>query len=166
MPSSSSSSASASSSRTASRTNSRQSVPHYQQEQQHSVFEEEEDEDDENGGTTIRIRLVSSDDLTSRHVRGYEQDSEYENDTSFEPCYPLTPLEINYKPLHRIKRNGLLRRALSDSCTSTALSSDIKTKTSNSVMDQHLHAAKGRKVSFCDSVQVVDVFAAIDYPAR
>lgn len=133
------------------------------QQPQQSVFEEEEDDDDdENGGTTIRIRLASAGDLMTRHARGYEQDSEDEQEP-FEPCYPLTPLDINYKPLHRIRRNRSLRRALSDSCTTIALQSSSR---NTRIATKERPSAKGRKVSFCDSVQVVDVFAAIDYPAR
>ena len=113
IPSSSSSSCtSASSSRTASIANTHQSIEQ-QQPQQLSVFEEEED--DENGGTTIRIRLASAGDLMSRNGRSYDQDgSDYEN--SFQPCYPLTPLEIDNKPLHRIRRKVSIRKAISDSC--------------------------------------------------
>lgn len=137
------------------------------QQEQQSVFEEEDDEDDENGGTTIRIRLASAGDLpktmsTTRQSKNYngQFSEDDEENLPFEPCYPLKPLEIDYKPNHRIKRNRSLRRALSDSCTTIALQSHSRQKN-----DQEDNKGR-RKVHFLDSVQVVDVFAAIDYPAR
>lgn len=163
IPSSSSSSCtSASSSRTASIANTHQSIEQ-QQQQQLSVFGEEEDEDDENGGTTIRIRLASAGDLMSRNGRNYDQDgSDYEN--SFQPCYPLTRLEIDNKPLHRIRRKVSIRKAISDSCRIYSSSgADLQGR---SRIREEREKEERRKVSFCDCVQVVDVFAAIDYPAR
>lgn len=94
----------------------------------------------------------------SRNGRSYDQDgSDYEN--SFQPCYPLTPLEIDNKPLHRIRRKVSIRKAISDSCR-------IYSSSGADLQGRSRIREERRKVSFCDCVQVVDVFAAIDYPAR
>lgn len=137
-----------------------------------SVFEEDEASDeDENGGTTIRIHLASGPTMRERGMRqvdAYEEDEEEEDDSPFIPCYPLTPLETIYKPLHRIRRNRSLRRALSDSCATGALQSSPSTH-ERKVKSSLRTGGKGeneRRVSFCNEVKVVDVFAAVDYPAR
>ncbi|KAK9894745.1 hypothetical protein P389DRAFT_100804 [Cystobasidium minutum MCA 4210] len=176
-----------------------------EEEQSHSVFEEDDNSDDENGGTTIHIRLANgpisrpaktvtpstntpasasaststSTSAASRRACSSDSDDEMEDedDTPFVPCYPLTPLEVIHKPLHRIRRNRSLRRALSESCAANALQSDSsrssamsgngsKVKKSALKADERPAAASKRNVSFSNEVKVVDVFAAIDYPAR
>jgi hypothetical protein len=154
-----------------------------EKEQQRSFFEDvDEDEgSDENGQIkgTIQIRLHRS--CTNDDRDAYDDDDK----EPFQPSYPLSPLEVVYKPLHRIRRNRSLRRALSDSCANGALQSHTQTQAtslqvqlanrkgalrrpplSGAVTIQQREEGEKRRVSFFHEVQVVDVFAAIDYPAR
>lgn len=135
-----------------------------------SFFEDDDDDDGQlNNHNQVYIESVPHISTITASLSRFEsanENEEYDDDNEdsiFEPCYPLDTLAIIHTPQHRIRRSRSLKRALSDSCTIAALDSNSKKAV---LPGSQTRLQVPRKVSFCNEVQVVDVFSAIDYPAR